>query len=64
MRSNPCPANGNTRGACPDWQIDHKVPMCVDGPLADRYENLQWLTVAAHKAKTRDNVRLCRLLRG
>lgn len=60
-RHNPCPANGERRGACPGWQIDHKTPLCLGG--FDTQSNLQWLSVADHKAKTRLDVRSCRALK-
>lgn len=56
-RANPCPVNGATRGACPGWQVDHVQPLCAGGP--DATANLQWLTVADHKAKTRLDRLLC-----
>lgn len=49
---------GQARGACPGWQIDHITPLCSGG--ADRPVNMQWLTVEQHKAKTREDVRICR----
>lgn len=48
-RDNPCPANGNRRGACPGYVIDHIVPLAcggLDGPA-----NMQWQTVFDGKAK-------------
>lgn len=57
-RANPCPANGLTRGACPGYQIDHREALICGG--ADTLANLQWLDIARHKAKTRDEVKLCR----
>lgn len=63
LRANPCPATGKTSGACPGWQVDHKVPLCLGGPAVDTTANLQWLPVADHKAKTRDDVRLCRAVK-
>lgn len=58
MRQAPCPSTGATRGACPGYQVDHRTPLCIGG--ADRVDNLQWLSVEAHRAKTRSDVRLCR----
>src|SRR5688572_8818869 len=55
---NPCPSTGKTRGACLGWEIDHRTPLCIGGK--DSVENLQWLTVEAHRQKTRSDVRLCR----
>lgn len=57
-KAHPCPATGKIKGACPGWQIDHIVPLCAGG--ADAVGNLQWLTRAAHAAKTREDVRGCK----
>ncbi len=58
MRQNPCPATGATRGACPGYQVDHREALICGG--RDELSNLQWLSVAEHKAKTRVEVKLCR----
>lgn len=58
MRTHPCPANGKTRGACPGWQVDHVTPLKCGGP--DAAANMQWLTVQAHKDKTRVEAKDCR----
>lgn len=58
QREHPCPSTGTSRGACPNWHVDHRIALCAGG--ADRASNLQWLTVEEHKAKTRSDVRLCR----
>jgi len=47
--SHPCPANGNTRGRCPGYIIDHIAALACGG--ADAPYNMQWQTVAAAKAK-------------
>ena len=57
VRENPCPATGRTRGACQGWQVDHVTPLKCGG--ADRPANMQWLTVADHKAKTKREARQC-----
>lgn len=57
QRHNPCPSTGKPRGSCPGYQIDHRIPLKCGGP--DKIENLQWLTVEAHKAKTRAEARFC-----
>lgn len=54
----PCPATGQPGGPCPGWQIDHRDALVCGG--VDAVENLQWLTVEEHKAKTRAEVKLCR----
>lgn len=59
--SHPCPATGKSRSACPGWVIDHVVPLCAGG--ADAPSNMQWQTIAAGKAKDRDERRECAALR-
>ena len=61
MRANPCPVTGRQRGPCPGFEVDHIIALCRGG--ADRAWNLQWLTVEAHRLKTRDDVRACRRMR-
>ncbi len=58
QRANPCPSTGKTRGACPGWQGDHREALICGG--RDELQNLQWLTVEEHRAKTRVEVKLCR----
>ena len=53
----PCPANGRRSGACPGWQIDHRIPLKCGGP--DEPSNMQWLTVEDHKTKTRNESAIC-----
>ena len=60
-RLNPCPANGHRRGPCPGYEVDHRTPLKCKGP--DAVDNLQWLTVEAHKAKTKREARWCRAKR-
>lgn len=50
-RSNPCPATGQARGACPGFIVDHRVALCAGGP--DAAGNMRWMTTAAAKAKDR-----------
>lgn len=57
QRAVPCPLTGRPRGACPGWGADHRQPLCLGG--ADAPHNLQWLTVAQHRAKTVEDVRAC-----
>jgi len=49
-RENPCPATGKTTGACPGYQIDHRVPLSQGG--AGETANMEWLTTQEHKEKT------------
>jgi 5-methylcytosine-specific restriction endonuclease McrA len=57
QREHACPSTGRHRGPCPGWQIDHRIPLKCGGP--DMPENMQWLTVADHKAKTKQEAKLC-----
>jgi 5-methylcytosine-specific restriction endonuclease McrA len=58
VQKQACPATGLHRLPCPGYQIDHKVPLKCHG--ADAPDNLQWLTIQAHKEKTRREARHCR----
>jgi len=49
--THPCPATGQSKGACAGYVIDHIQPLACGG--ADEPENMQWQTVAAGKAKDR-----------
>lgn len=53
----PCPSTGKPRGPCPGWEKDHIIPLGCGG--ADHPDNLQWLTVAEHKAKTKRDWGMC-----
>lgn len=57
QKKNPCPANGRKSGPCGGYQVDHIKPLCAGG--ADRPSNMQWLTVAEHKKKTRKDMQTC-----
>lgn len=57
-RMTPCPANGNRRGPCPGYVVDHIAPLCAGGP--DHRVNMQWQTIDDAKAKDRDERRMCR----
>lgn len=54
----PCPANGNHKGPCPGYVIDHITPLACGG--ADAAENMQWQTVAEGKAKDKWERKDCR----
>lgn len=58
---NPCPSTDKRQGACPGWEVDHIKPLCLGGE--DKPDNMQWLTVAQHRAKTRQDLRTCRMHR-
>jgi hypothetical protein len=49
QRLHPCPANGERRGPCPGWRVDHVVPLQCGGP--DTATNMQWQTAADAQAK-------------
>jgi hypothetical protein len=49
--SHPCPATGNTVGACRGYVVDHVVPLACGG--RDDASNMQWQTTADAKAKDR-----------
>lgn len=57
-RANPCPITGQTKGRCPGYEVDHIKPRKCGG--ADRPRNMQWLTVADHKVKTKREAKKCR----
>lgn len=61
VKANPCPVTGKSRGRCPGWEVDHRIALCAGGD--DAPHNMQWLTVEAHRAKTRIDVRDCRAQR-
>jgi hypothetical protein len=56
-RLHPCPANGQKRGPCLGYILDHIVPLCAGGP--DSSSNMQWQTVSDAKAKDRDERMMC-----
>lgn len=51
VRTQPCPATGKTRGACPGYVVDHIIPLACGGP--DAPSNMQWQSVAEAKEKDR-----------
>ncbi|MEO8101924.1 MAG: HNH endonuclease signature motif containing protein [Betaproteobacteria bacterium] len=57
-RAHPCPVTGLAAGACPGREVDHIIPLKCGG--ADRPANMQWLTVKAHKQKTKREAKRCR----
>jgi 5-methylcytosine-specific restriction endonuclease McrA len=40
-RIHACPSTGLKAGACPDWQVDHVIP--IDNGGCDDVVNMQWL---------------------
>jgi len=61
QKRHPCPANGNTRGECPGYAVNHVKPLCAGG--ADRPANMQWLAAAEAKKKDRVDAQECRARR-
>lgn len=53
----PCPSTGLRKGRCPGFERDHRLPLCFYGK--DTVSNLQWLTVAEHRAKTKLDIKVC-----
>lgn len=58
VKQQACPSTGRHRLPCPGWEIDHRKPLKCKGQ--DKVENLQWLTVKAHKEKTKREAKECR----
>lgn len=58
QRHEPCPSTGAARGACPGFEVDHRIALCSGG--ADAPANMQWLSIAAHRQKTKSDVLECR----
>jgi hypothetical protein len=58
MKKHPCPANGNTRGACPGYIVDHIKPLCAGG--ANHPSNMQWQTRTEAKVKDKKEPEMCR----
>jgi hypothetical protein len=49
----PCPSNGAYKGACPDWAIDHVIPLASGG--CDAVSNMQWLPNSIKRTASPDN---------
>jgi 5-methylcytosine-specific restriction endonuclease McrA len=45
----PCPSTGQSTGACPNWQMNHVVPLACGG--IDAVGNLAWLPTAIKACK-------------
>ena len=45
----PCPSTMNNLGVCPNWQVDHIIPLACGG--CDTVDNLQWLPNIIKTAK-------------
>lgn len=40
-RANPCPSTGLTHGACPNYSIQHPIPLACGG--CDAVSNMEWM---------------------
>lgn len=57
-RDNPCPATGRTKGPCAGYNVDHKQALMTGG--ADHPSNMQWIKIADHKHKTKQDFAACK----
>ncbi len=55
---NPCPSTGKTKGRCPGYERDHRIPLCFYGP--DEAWNLTWKTIREHREKTKLDIKVCK----
>ncbi len=62
-KTHPCPATGQVDGPCPGWVVDHGLPLCALGAVADDVRNMHWQM--AEDAKWKDSLerQLCAKLR-
>jgi hypothetical protein len=60
QHAHPCPATGQTTGACPGWVKDHLWPLCAGG--TDTVGNLVWSPAAEAALKDRWEKAMCRRL--
>ena len=56
-RAYACPSTGKHALPCPGFYIDHVIPLACGGP--DQTTNLQWLSEADWKAKSKWERREC-----
>lgn len=49
--AHPCPATGQTHGACKGYVVDRVIPLVCGG--AEAPDNMQWQTLAEAKEKDR-----------
>lgn len=47
--THPCPSTGRVKGSCPNYVIDHVIPLACGG--LDDPVNMQWQTKEEAKAK-------------
>lgn len=60
-QAHPCPATGQTMGACPGWVVDHIYPLCAGGE--DRPANMVWQDRATSLVKDKLERDFCRCLK-
>lgn len=60
-RTHICPATGTITPTCPNYVVDHQIPLCAWGP--DSISNMLYQPVAAAKEKDVLEKRLCARLR-
>lgn len=56
-KANPCPSTGKVDGACPNYLVDHIVPLCWGG--ADRPSNMAWEETKASYKKDKFEREAC-----
>lgn len=56
-KDNPCPATRRTTGACPNYVVDHGIPLCAGG--ADESYNMYWQKSDDSYKKDADERDLC-----
>jgi len=60
QREHPCPANGERRGVCSGYVVDHIKPLCGGGD--DSVENMQWQEYGQSILKDKEERALCRTI--
>jgi hypothetical protein len=57
-RANPCPKTKKTTGRCPDYVVDHIIPLCYGG--VDDPSNMQWQPKEESLKKDELERKMCR----
>lgn len=58
----PCPSTGRTKGPCPGFVKDHRIPLC-SAPWADQIWNLHWQSKKDAAAKDKLEWAECRAMK-